>query len=386
MKKEEEYNEAMPFAYGKIAENKDFAGRENDIEHLTANFKGHVNTTIISPRRWGKTSLVQHVLTMLSKDKKYYTAKVDIFNCRTEEQFFTSYVNAIMKATATKFDAFTQAVKQYLGSFSPKFSISDDGQKVDFSVSLDFHDKNYSIDDILDLPQRIATDKKKNFIVCIDEFQTVNEYDDPIGFQRKLRAHWQLHNSVSYCLFGSKRHMLMDIFGNYEMPFYRFGDIMFLEKIPEDVMSKFVVKRFKDTGKTISPKLAAELVRMVDLHPYYIQQLAQQSWLRTADVCSEEIVKSACNSIVAQLSLLFSNLMDSLTPKQINFLYAIVDGVDNFSSTEVLKKYSLGTSANIKNLRNALVSRDIVDLMPGKKMEIQDPMFVLWLKGLKRPI
>ena len=383
MKETDNFDLEMPFAYGKVAENKDFVGREKDIEHLLTNFKGHINTTIISPRRWGKTSLVQHVLSMLSKDKRYYLAQVDIFNCRNEEQFYDSYVNAIMKATTTKFDAFSLAVKKYLGSFGPKLSVSDDGQQVDFSVSLDFHDKNYSVDEILDLPQRIAKEKGKKFIVCIDEFQTINEYNDPLGFQRKLRAHWQLHNSVSYCLYGSKRHMLMDIFGNYEMPFYRFGDIMFLDKIPEDVMSKFVVKRFKDTGKKISIELATKLVRMVSLHPYYIQQLAQQSWLRTADVCSEEIVNSALESIVAQLSLLFSNLLDSLTPKQISFLYAIIDGVDNFSSTDVLKKYNLGTSANIKNLRNAMVSRDIIDLMPGKKMEIQDPMFEHWLKDLR---
>lgn len=376
-------NELLPFVFGKIAEADNFTGRELDCEHLEGNFRGHVNTIIISPRRWGKTSLVNRVLDKLSKDKGYYIAQVDIFKCRTEEQFYNSYVNAILKATTTKFDAFAAVARKYLSSFGPKFSVSDDGQKVDFSVSLDIEEKKYSVDEILDLPQRIASEKGKTFIVCIDEFQNVNEYDDSMGFQRLLRAHWQKHGSVSYCLYGSKRHMLMDIFGNYEMPFYKFGDIMFLEKIPEDVMSTFVVKRFHDTGKTIPEDVSLKLVRLVSLHPYYVQQLAQQSWLRTKNVCTDEIVVSAHEGIVAQLSLMFSNLLDSLTPRQINFLYAISDGVENFSSVEVLKKYNLGTSANIKNLRSAVVSRDIVDLLPGKKLEIQDPLFEYWLKKLK---
>ena len=120
-------------------------------------------------------------------------------------------------------------------------------------------------------------------------------------------------------------------------------------------------------------------------HPYYIQQLSQQVWFRTPDSdCTKEIVEEAFNSLIAQLSLLFANVIDSLTPKQINFLLAVADGVSNFSSKEVLNKYKLGTSANIKNLRKATLEKDLIDVLSGNIIEIQDPAFEYWLKYVYR--
>ena len=72
---------------------------------------------------------------------------------------------------------------------------------------------------------------KKQIILCIDEFQNISEFDHPVDFQKKLRAHWQLHQHVTYCLYGSKRHMLMEVFSSPSMPFYKFGDIIFLENL-----------------------------------------------------------------------------------------------------------------------------------------------------------
>ena len=72
--------------------------------------------------------------------------------------------------------------------------------KFELAFGIDFKDKQYSFDEILDLPQKIAEEKGKKFIVCIDEFQNVNSYDDSLGFQRKLRSHWQMHNRVGYCM------------------------------------------------------------------------------------------------------------------------------------------------------------------------------------------
>ena len=303
--------------------------------------------------------------------------------CRTEEQFYKTYINAILKASTTKFEEFTAVIKKYLGSFGPKITLSDDSQSYEVGLGIEFKDKDYSQDEILDLPQHIATERKKKFIICIDEFQNVNDYADPIGFQRKLRAHWQHHSSVCYCLYGSKRHMLLDIFGNYEMPFYKFGDIVFLEKIAKKDWIPFITGRFEKTGKHISDELAALIVDKVDAHPYYVQQLAQQAWLHTQSDCTEEIVNIAHESIVSQLNLLFCNLIDSLKPKQINFLYAIADGVKNFSAKETLEKYDLGSSANIKNLRTAMLQRDLIDIIPGKSIELQDPIFTYWLKQQK---
>lgn len=369
----------IPFVFGKIADGEDFTDRTVDTEKLKNNFHGLVNTIIISPRRWGKTSLVNHALEQMGDDKEYLVCKVDIFNCRTEAQFYQTYVNAILKASCSKMEEFIEAAKKYVGSFGPKLTLSDSSMQYELALGLDFKDKQYSYDEILDLPQKIALEKGKKFIVCIDEFQNVSSYDDSLGFQRKLRSHWQTHNRVGYCMFGSKRHMLLDIFSNYEMPFYKFGDIMFLDKIGEEDWVKFIVSRFADTGKKISEPVARLITQKVDCHPYYVQQLSQLAWLRTKKTCESTIVDEAFESLVGQLSLLFSNLVDSLTAKQISFLQAVAYGEKNFSSREVLTKYQLGTSANIKNLKKAMQDKDLIDVMPDA-ITLQDPVFAYWLK------
>lgn len=369
----------IPFVFGKVADGANFTDRIPDTDRLVNNFRGLVNTVIISPRRWGKTSLVNHAMECMKDEKEYILCKVDIFNCRTEAQFYQTYVNAILRVSYSKMDEFIAAAKKYVGTFGPKLSLSDSSMKYELALGIDFKDKQYSYDEILDLPQKIAEEKNRKFVVCIDEFQNVSTYDDPLGFQRKLRSHWQNHNKVGYCMYGSKRHMLLDIFSNYEMPFYKFGDVMFLEKISENNWVEYITLRFANTGKQIARETAAQLARRVECHPYYVQQLAQLAWLRTSGVCSKETVDDAFNSLVEQLSLLFSNIVDSLTARQINFLLAIVNGEKNFSSREVLQKYNLGTSANIKNLRKALQDKDLIDVMPNST-EMQDPVFAYWIK------
>lgn len=86
--------------------------------------------------------------------------------------------------------------------------------------------------------------------------------------------------------------------------------------------------------------------------------------------------------MIGQLSLLFTNIIDSLTSRQISFLIAVADGVVNFSSKDILKHYQLGTSANIKNLKKATLEKDLIDILPGNTIEIQDPAFEYWLKNV----
>ena len=368
-----------PFIYGKIAKEYEFTNRTKDIEYLSSNFRGLINTTIISPRRWGKTSLVNRVAEIFENDNQYFVCKLDVFNCRTQEQFYSSFANAILNASSTGWDDFVAAAKKYLSRFLPNVSLSDTAQSYELSFGVDFKSSQLSIDEILDLPHQIANEKGRKFIVCIDEFQNISNYEDSLGFQQKLRAHWQHHNNVCYCLYGSKRHMLLDIFNNYQMPFYKFGDIHFLDKISREDWVSFISQRFRDTGKDISDDLCGLIADKVKNHPYYVQQLSQQVWLRTENISTEDIVIESFENLINQLSLLFTNIIDTLTAKQISFLVAVAKGERNFSSKHVLDSYQLGTSANIKNLKKVALDKDIIDIFANNKMEFQDPIFEYWV-------
>lgn len=369
-----------PFLFGKVTDFPNFTDRVKESERLSKNLLNGVNSIIVSPRRWGKTSLVTHVLSdIVEKRKDVRVCHIDIFNCRTEEQFYQIYANAILSAVETKLDKFVEAARRYLGRLVPSISLSDSAQQYELTFGVDFKDDKLSVGDVLNLPQRISEDLNIDFIVAIDEFQSIDFYDDSLAFQRKLRSYWQHHKRVTYCLYGSKRHMLLDIFSNPNMPFFKFGDIMFLDKISREDWQEFIVRRFADTGKVIDVELSGIIADKVKNHPYYVQQLSQQVWLRTARKCTLAIVDEAFESMVRQLSLLFTNLIDSLTSRQISFLIAVAKGEERFSSQEVLSKYKLGTSANIKNLRTSLLDKDLIDIRIESKIEIQDPVFEWWL-------
>jgi len=233
-------------------------------------------------------------------------------------------------------------------------------------------------EDILDLPQQIAKQKNKKVVVCIDEFQQIGSFPDTLKFQKTLRSHWRAQADVAYILCGCKKHIMMNIFEKSGNPLHSFGDMMVLTKITNEEWKKFLVGRFKDTGKSIAPDLAGYLAEQVENHPYYVQQLAQYTWLRTIDFCSKDIVDEALQAMLDSLNLQFINTIDSLTQKQQNFLCAICDGVVNFSATDTLHRYKLGTSGNIRIIKEALKKRDIID-ETGKDIQIQDPIFKLWI-------
>jgi len=370
-----------PFIYGRLAKSDNFTDRQKERTILINNFIGLINTIIISPRRWGKTSLVRSVSEELkAQQKDMIVCHIDIFNCKTEEQFLKNYTNAVLHATHSAWEDFVAGAKKYLGQFVPNISFTDTSQSYELSFGIDLKEHKLSLDEILDLPQRIAEDKKKKVVVCIDEFQNINDYSDSLAFQRMLRAHWQLHDKVCYCLYGSKRHLLINIFSDPDMPFYKFGDILFLQKISKDDWVKFITERFRSTGKNISEELSGQIADAMQNHPYYTQQYSQQVWLRTANNCTKEILQEALESMMFQMSLLFTNVLDELTARQAAFLKAIIFEEVNFSSKEVLKKYDLGTSANIKNLKKTLLEKDIIDILPQKKIVLQDPVFELWLR------
>ena len=372
-----------PFIYGKLAVSDDFTDRREEMQLLKNNFANLINTIIISPRRWGKSTLVNRVSENFKNERntEMVICRLDIFNCRTEEQFYKAYANVILKSTTSAWDEFVNGVKKYLGKFFPKVSFSDATQTYELSFGIELKESELSLDEILDLPQQIATDSGKKIVVCIDEFQNIHEYHDSIAFQRKLRAHWQLHNRVCYCLYGSKRHLLMHIFSGYDMPFYKFGDILFLQKINRADWVTFIMGRFRATGKSISGTLSGTIADTMQNHPYYVQQYSQQVWLRTESECTKNILDEALNSLIDQLSLLFTNIIDSLTARQIAFLTAIVEGETNFTAKTTLQKYKLGTSANVKNLKNALLEKDLIDILPQHKIALQDPVLLLWMKN-----
>lgn len=369
-----------PFVFGKIASDKNFTDRKIETERLALNFISAVNTILISPRRWGKSSLVARAAVIASKkNRNLKFCFIDLNNVRSEEQFYQQLATRVLNASASKTGKLIENSRKFFGRFIPNLTISPN-PTTELKLGLDWKDVKKEPDDILNLAEKISSQSNFKFVVCIDEFQNISEFENPLDIQKKLRSHWQKHRNVSYCLYGSKRHMMMDVFTSPSMPFFKFGDIIFLEKILLKDWIPFIQKRFTDTGKNIHRNEAALIADLADCHPYYVQQLAQQSWLRTDSFCSDEIIEKSFQDLVLQLSMLFQNLTDSLNTTQINLLKALTDNIEQLSSQSSIQTYGLGTSANVVKTKKALINKEILDYR-GKVIYFLDPLFKYWLKN-----
>ena len=368
-----------PFVFGVRVEGEAFTDRRTETERLKANFTYGVNTILISPRRMGKTSLVDRVCSLIDNDN-IRIARIDAFGTRSESDFINAFATAVVRATSSKWEEWMENAKVFLSRFVPKVSFGMDPYN-DFSVSLEYNASSNTTEEVLRLPELIAREKGYRIVVCIDEFQQIGEYPDSLTFQKKLRGVWQLQSHVSYCLYGSKKHMMERMFQNSSYPFYRFGDLFYLGKISESDWIEFICQRFEITGKHISEQLAQSICRVTDRYSSYVQQLAWLVWLHTNDSATETDLNNAIDRLLDACEPLFIQQTEDLSAYQMNFLHALANGVNTgFTQSTVLKQYQLGTAANITRLKKALTEKDLITTIAPKTLAMSDPILQMWLK------
>ena len=367
-----------PFIFGVATSGDNFTDRKKETERLSLNFRNGVNTILISPRRWGKTSLVQKVCRLTQSDK-LKIVYLDIFSCRSDKEFYDAFASAVLKQTSSKLEEWLENVKLFLSRIRPKISMGTDPM-TEFSISFEINPQSNDIDEILQLPEKIAQKKGYNIVVCIDEFQQIAEFQDSRTFQKRLRSIWQLQKSVSYCLFGSKKHLMNELFEKKSLPFYKFGDTIYLPKIGTSDWINYICDRFKVTGKHISKELAEKICQRVENHSSYVQQLAWLVWIHTDKTASEQDFEEAFQDILDQNTPLFEKQTESLTTYQMNFLRALINGVHKeFTTQEVLQKYQLGSSANVSIVKRALEKKELIEIEKNQ-VTLPDPVMKVWLK------
>lgn len=367
------------FIYGVAVDGNNFTDRVAETRRLKNDFENGQNVILISNRRIGKTSLVKHVCSQVDTDL-VSVVNMDIYDCRSEYEFYNKFATSILKQTAQKSDMILQNIKDFLVRLSPKISFSPDtGNEI--SLSLGITPKEYSAEEILQLPELIAQKIGKRIVVCIDEFQQIGEFTDSITIQKKMRGIWQLQKHVSYCLFGSKKHLLSNLFQNKRMPFYQFGDTIFLNPIPTADWIPFIKSKFAEKQIVISDLLIEQLCDIVCNHSSYVQQLAWNVMLNAEEDVTKETLNEALNDMLNQNSAMFYQQIEGLSSYQINFIKALIAGVEkDFTSQKVLSEYNLGTKSNISRIVTILTNKELIEKTTTGKIVFSDPLFPLWFK------
>jgi len=367
-----------PFIFGIPVEDTHFIGREKEIQRLSTNFKYGVNTILLSPRRWGKTSLVNKVAGLVAS-KDLVVVKMDIFSCRNEYDFYNTFSAAILKQTASRIEEWKDLAKGFIEKLTPKISLSPDPNS-EYSVSLGITSKTHSPEELLEFPETIAKRKGCHIVVCIDEFQQVGEFPDSLNVQKRMRTIWQHQKNVSYCLYGSKMHMMTNLFQKKSYPFYKFGEVQYLKAIPLDAWTAYISDRFEREQKHISEALIKALCESVEYQSSYVQQLAYNVFLLTETEVTESILNQAVEDLVDQNSAIFIEQVQSLTTYQLNFLRAVLAGNHNgFGEKEIRENYDLGVPSNIVRLKRSLIDKELIEITKDGVI-IGDPVLRFWLK------
>ena len=365
-----------PFVYGMSVEGENFTDRIKETARLKKDFENGLNVILMSPRRMGKTSLVKKVRSEIN-DPKIITVLMDIYDCRSEYDFYNRFASSIMKETASKAEQVLENIKKFLVRISPKISFNPDSLN-GFSLSLGITPKEYSPEEILNLPEAVAQEKNVHIIICIDEFQQIGEFPDSLTIQKRMRGVWQHQQNVSYCLFGSKKHLMTKLFQSRRMPFFQFGEVNELKPIPTEDWITFIQQRFKDKGMFISAELARKICETVDNYSSYVQQLAWNVMAETDKVATAESLRNGIEALLAQNSSFFTEQTRGLSTYQLNFIRAICNGYHSgFTSKEVTAHFPMGTKSNIPRIKASLLDREIID-EDNSGVVLADCVFQRW--------
>ena len=350
-----------PFHYGEVVAGADFADRESELKSLVSDLSGPSRIFMVSPRRYGKTSLIMKALEEI-KLKGNLTVYVDLFRASSLEELADVYAKSIFSAAEGGIEKAVRFVKEMLPSLSPEVTLDEEGKP---SLALGLrHGRERNLEDIFDLPERIAKKRGRRMVVALDEFQEITELGGT-RIEKTLRSHIQNHHSTSYLFAGSKRHVLTEMVTNRARAFYNMGKLMTLDKIPEDLFCAYILEKFQRTGyKTDAPTVMA-ILRETDNVPNNVQMLCHELWELCRDRKAVEVkdLKEGIESLVKTRSALFSALWDSLSLHQRRLLKAVAieGGVRAPTASDFIGRHHLGASTSVQRSAQRLIERDILD-------------------------
>lgn len=371
----------VPFMYGLIAEKENFIDRIEDRRQLKTFLGGGINVMLISPRRWGKSSLVKAAMEELkNEDQQVRVCYLDASKIVSEDEFYNKFAMAVIESASSSFEKKWADFKQYVQALIPGVRLKASAfDSIQMEMELNFAPLRDSAEKVLQLPEQMSADKGLHIIVCIDEFQQLASLPNWKRMEATMRSVWQHQHNANYCLYGSKRHMMMDIFNNSNNPFYRFGQVLFMKKIEKQYWMPYIMEGFAKTGKHISEELAARICETVECHSWYVQQLSLFVWMNTETEVTEEIFNRQLQVVIDTNADMFAADIESLAASQVAMLRAISSGETRFNAKDVVERYGLGAPRTITLNKKTLIKRDIIETA-NDGYRFVDPVYALWFK------
>ena len=373
-----------PFIYDKYVSGKNFIGRKNECAILQNLLTQHENVVISSPPKTGKMPLIQQTLfNMRVSGKGFRVGQFSVLNVRSFGAFITRFGSTVIRMNASTPSEYSAYALKYLGDTHLVFD-QDRFSDSDEVLSLNWDPDENDLLDVLRMPYRIASEKNEPMILIIDEFQNImmiDEGDEILNCMEEVikEMRTSLKAPFSYIMCGSMINAMKEIFyGGRHL--YRCVEHFSLQDVDEKDIVEHLVKGFLASGKVIDRDLLLGACRLFRNNLWYMNHFVSICDSKSKGYIMEPILMEALDCILAIHEPRFRSIMNSLTTHQVNLLAAIIDGCPRLSSSEVVRKYSLNSSANVKRVKDALMKKEIVTFDRNDVPTIIDPLFEYWVK------
>lgn len=373
--------EINPFVVtGKIAPEY-FCDRKLESARLIKSLTNGNNLVIISPRRMGKTGLIQFCYEKSAIKKDYYTFFIDILHTSSLKEFTYILGREVYETLAPRSKKMASLFVQTLKSLNGKFGFDPLTNLPTFNLGLgDIDRPEYTLEEIFSY--LAAADKP--CIVAIDEFQQIAKYPEK-NMEALLRTHIQQMENCNFIFAGSERHMMQSMFLSAARPFYHSADVMELNAIARELYIPFIVDHFKKRERFIEEDSVERVYKLFKGHTYYIQKTFNGAFANTPkkEVCTLETIKATIDYMIDSNATLFREILSNIPEKQKELLYAIArDGeVQQITSTQFIKRHNLSSASSIQSAARILLEKDIITEV-NKTYSVTDKLFAMWINAI----
>ena len=358
-----------------------FCDRVTESARLVKSVTNGNNMVIISPRRMGKTGLIQFCYDKPEIADEYYTFFIDILHTSSLREFTYLLGRAIYETLLPRSRKMASLFILTIKSISGKFGFDPITGMPTFNVELgDIDRPEYTLDEIF----QYLAHADKPCIVAIDEFQQIAKYPEK-NIEAQLRTHIQKLRNCNFIFAGSERHMMQEMFTSAARPFYHSADMLELKAIVPEIYIPFIAGHFKKRNRRIASDDIERVYNLFKGHTYYVQKAFNEAFADTpeGEECTLETIRAAIDNMVASNDTIFREILSNIPEKQQELLYAIAkEGeAERITSAAFIKRHSLASASSVQSAMKKLLEKDIITEI-DKVFSVTDKLFAMWMNRM----
>jgi AAA+ ATPase superfamily predicted ATPase len=377
-----------PFRYGEVATGAHFTDRVAELAELTADLRSGQNVVIISPRRYGKTSLVIRAIERLQQER-VLVAYLDLFRTPTKDRFADRLASAIYDGLVAPVErARHQALEMFQRlTIRPKITLNPDGSpSFEFTGAQRSQDVERTVESLLELPGEIARQRQRRVVLVLDEFQEATTIDPHLP--ALMRAVFQHQGEVAHVFLGSKRHLLQQVFTDENQPLYKLAKPVSLRPINPDDFAHFIRERFAASEQRVTEAAVDRILAITGGHPHDTQELCYFTWAEAQADRTEATaatVDRALGQVLEAEDAHHTTLWESLSTHQRLVLTALVTDERAVFAEAYRREHRLGAASAVQRSLERLVEREIVEFVAPGTYRLTDVFLRAWIAKLVGP-